>query len=212
MKNRKLLLGLDPTSEEDFEAKYELLMSMIDFCDGIKLQMACFQGKNSQAELKCLRMWCDSHNKYLLLDGKWGDVPHTMEKYAKNFAWADGVTVSPLFGKESLEPFKEFDGDVFLVADPSSGEASSFVSTLVRMQLANIVGCDVVVGANRRPHEWLDVDFVRKDIKFLTPGVGAQGSPIPQIDNCYIPISRGIFEASDPVAKCKEYYDLIHNT
>ena len=205
--NRKLLLGLDPQTPSDAHGMCSNLDEFKPYIDGVKLQMACFQNLTSMQVMSNIRDWCKKNEKYILLDGKWGDVPHTMEKYAKNFAWADGVTVSPLFGKESLEPFKEFKGDVFVVCDPSSN--GFYLNRLPRDVIGHhLLDWGVVVGASKvnRHKEFLK----RYNAIVLTPGVGAQGAPIPEIDNCYIPISRGIMEADDPVAKCKEYYNIIH--
>ena len=205
--NRKLLLGFDPRSSAEHRKMINIAEKCKGFFNGVKAQMACYQSPEGMRDLWQLRTWCKNRGLYIMLDGKWGDVPHTMEKYAKNFAWADGVTVSPLFGKESLEPFKEFKGDVFVVCDPSSN--GFYLNRLPQDVIGHhLLDWGVVVGASKvnRHKEFLK----RYNAIVLTPGVGAQGAPIPGIDNCYIPISRGIMEADDPVAKCKEYYNIIH--
>jgi len=125
----------------------------------------------------------------VLLDAKRGDVGHTARRYARLLELADAVTVNPYLGGDSLAPFFESDGGVFVLCRTSNAGGGDFQ--------------DLVVGDGdrrlyehvaRRVAEWSDgeaglvvgatapaeLERLRGlvDLPFLVPGVGAQGGDV----------------------------------
>ena len=125
---------------------------------------------------------------YTILDGKFGDVGHTTERYAD---WArslevDAVTCNPYMGEEAIEPFEEAGVYPFVVAVPTTSTAP-IPNTRLRGMLTEptiwkeqvALRCDdkgrgIVIGANSPANiSW----YRRRNSEgwILCPGVGAQG-------------------------------------
>ncbi len=91
-------------------------------CVAVKLQLACFErlrapGWSALAETTSA---AQAAGLLVIADGKRGDVPHTMEVYAKALLgetrtpWgtvpglgADAVTANPMLGRDALEPLMD---------------------------------------------------------------------------------------------------------
>jgi orotidine-5'-phosphate decarboxylase len=133
-------------------------------------------------------------------DAKRGDVGNTAEAYAKAMfeVWRfDVVTVNPLLGPDTLEPFLKYrDHGIFVLcktSNPGSGTyqdlpVSGFGATmplyeLIARQMADQdamkspgqVG--LVVGATY-PEQFAEIRAVAPDLPVLVPGVGAQQGDI----------------------------------
>ena len=124
----------------------------------------------------------------VLLDAKRGDIGNTARQYAQILDLADGITVNPYMGRDSLAPFiQRTDKGVFVLcrtsnpggADLQNLELESGEPLYERVAaLADVWNVDdnvgLVVGATN-PDELEAIRDVVPEIPFLVPGVGAQG-------------------------------------
>uniref|UniRef100_UPI00404B62B8 orotidine-5'-phosphate decarboxylase n=1 Tax=Gelidibacter sp. TaxID=2018083 RepID=UPI00404B62B8 len=156
---------------------------------------------------------------FTIADAKRGDIGNTSSMYAKAFfndLGFDSVTVAPYMGKDSVEPFLEFeDKHTILLALTSNEGAFDFQTKKVEgLELYKTVietsknwnnsqNLMYVVGATKA--EYLaDIRKIVPDSFLLVPGVGAQGGDLKEVckygmtNNVGLLInsSRGIIYAS----------------
>ena len=164
------------------------------------------------------------HNNYpeifVIADAKRGDIGNTSANYAKAFfntLKADALTVAPYMGKDSVEPFLNFDGKwVVLLALTSNKGSQDFQYLNVGSQMlhqqvlktattwATSEQMMFVVGATH-PEELGEIRKMLPDYFFLVPGVGAQGGDLQAVahnglnNECGLLVnsSRGIIYASN---------------
>ena len=132
----------------------------------------------------------------VILDAKRGDIGNTAERYAiETFEryGADGVTVNPYLGGDSLEPFLKYaDRGVLILCRTSNpgardlqdlkvGERALYqvVAELTAQRWNSRGNCLLVVGATA-PRELAEVRAIVGDMPLLVPGVGAQGGDVAQ--------------------------------
>lgn len=158
----------------------------------------------------------------VILDGKRGDIGHTAEAYADAFLGTtpdtpgpsvDAVTVNPLLGTDSLEPFLKLSqklgkGLFTLVrtSNPSAGELQDLDVGGEPLYL-RIAACTArwgeslrgasgfssvgaVVGATA-PEEARRIRAALPWAPFLVPGYGAQGAQASQLQPCFASGGRG---------------------
>lgn len=127
----------------------------------------------------------------VILDAKRGDVGHTARQYARHLEYADAITVNPLLGRDSLEPFlNQEDKGVFILCRTSNPGGADIQDLelaegdQVYERIASLAsvwnGNDnvgLVVGATA-PDELEDVRELAPELPFLVPGVGAQGGDV----------------------------------
>lgn len=132
----------------------------------------------------------------VILDAKRGDIGHTAERYAieafERYG-ADGVTVNPYLGGDSLEPFlRHADRGVIVLcrtSNPGARELQDLdvggrplyqaVAELAATRWNTRGNCLLVVGATY-PRELAEVRALVGDMPLLVPGVGAQGGDVAQ--------------------------------
>jgi len=133
----------------------------------------------------------------VILDGKFNDVGHTAEAYARaafETLGADSVTANPYLGLDTLRPFLSAeDRGVFLLARTSNPSAPDLqdlkvgddpvyqrVAQLAARWDEELAGtCGLVVGATY-PRELSIVRHIAPALPFLIPGIGAQGGNLEQ--------------------------------
>lgn len=132
----------------------------------------------------------------VILDAKRGDIGNTAERYALEAFeryGADGVTVNPYLGGDSLEPFLRHEdrGVVILcrTSNPGARELQDLkvgerplyqvVAELAAQRWNSRGNCLLVVGATA-PRELAEVRALVGDMPLLVPGVGAQGGDVAQ--------------------------------
>jgi len=142
------------------------------------------------------------HQRYpgilVILDAKRGDVGNTAERYALEAFeryGADGVTVNPYLGLDSLEPFLEYANKGIFVLCRTSNPGARDVQDLqlqdgrkLYQMIAELVArrwnargnCALVVGATY-PRELAQIREIAGDLPLLVPGIGAQGGDIEQV-------------------------------
>ncbi|NND64099.1 MAG: orotidine-5'-phosphate decarboxylase [Flavobacteriaceae bacterium] len=156
---------------------------------------------------------------FTIADAKRGDIGNTSSRYAKAFFEDlnfDSITVAPYMGKDSVEPFLEFqDKHTILLALTSNQGAFDFQTEKIKSQELykrvlhiskswnNSENLMYVVGATKA--EYLaDIREIVPNSFLLVPGVGAQGGSLSEVCKygmndrvgLLINSSRGIIYAS----------------
>jgi len=142
---------------------------------------------------------------FTIADAKRGDIGNTSTRYAKAFFETmdfDSITIAPYMGKDSVEPFLEFeDRHTILLALTSNQGAFDF-------QTKNVAGQELykevlsvskaykgserlmyVVGATKATY----LEDIRKIVPerfLLVPGVGAQGGSLQEV--CKYGITKNV--------------------
>lgn len=156
---------------------------------------------------------------FIIADAKRGDIGNTSTRYAKAFFEnlnCDALTIAPYMGKDSVEPFLEFEGKyailLALTSNPGSsdfqmqkiGEAPLFQSVFkTALTWKNSENLMFVVGATKAEY-FKEIRKIVPDNFFLVPGIGAQGGDLKDVckygmnKNCGLLVnsSRGIIYAS----------------
>ncbi|MBO0329226.1 orotidine-5'-phosphate decarboxylase [[Muricauda] lutisoli] len=157
---------------------------------------------------------------FTIADAKRGDIGNTSTRYAKAFFETmdfDSITIAPYMGKDSVEPFLEFeDRHTILLALTSNQGAFDFQTKIVDGQELYKEVLSVsktykgserlmyVVGATKATY----LEDIRKIVPesfLLVPGVGAQGGSLQEVCKygitkdvgLLVNSSRGILYASN---------------
>ncbi len=151
------------------------------------------------AGLRALQQLVDAVPDYVpvILDGKFNDVGHTAEAYARaafESLGVDAVTANPYLGLDTVRPFlNSEDRGVFLLARTSNPSAPDLQDLNVQgnalyRKVARLAArwdeqlpgtCGLVVGATY-PEELASLRESAPSLPFLIPGVGAQGGDLAQ--------------------------------
>lgn len=142
---------------------------------------------------------------FTIADAKRGDIGNTSTRYAKAFFETmdfDSITIAPYMGKDSVEPFLEFeDRHTILLALTSNQGAFDFQTKNVDGQelykevlsvsktYKNSERLMYVVGATKATY----LEDIRKIIPesfLLVPGVGAQGGSLQEV--CKYGITKNV--------------------
>ncbi|HEY6436745.1 MAG TPA: orotidine-5'-phosphate decarboxylase, partial [Ignavibacteriaceae bacterium] len=160
-------------------------------------------------------------NILTIADGKRGDIGNTSSLYAtsifEHFKF-DSVTLNPYMGKDSLEPFLEYNAKLNFILSLTSNPGSSDFQKL-QLKNGNFLYQDVI----RKIHNWnkssncgivfgaTNLDELKEnlnlidDLPMLIPGVGAQGGSLEDVSKTLfaskkysflINVSRGIIQKS----------------
>jgi orotidine-5'-phosphate decarboxylase len=136
-------------------------------------------------------------NIFLIADAKRGDIGNTAEKYAQAFFIHydfDAITLSPYMGRDSIEPFLQFEGKWAIVLALTSNPGATDFQMLninedqplyehVLMQSLKWGTPDnlmFVVGATR-PEHFRNIRRIAPEHFLLVPGVGAQGGSMEMV-------------------------------
>jgi orotidine-5'-phosphate decarboxylase len=156
-------------------------------------------------------------DKFLILDGKRGDIGHTAQRYAHSAFMrigADAVTLSPFLGEDAIEPFaKNPDRGAFVLCLTSNPTGARWQAAeldgepLYRRMAAWVRDIDLnnnlgLVAGATRPEQIAEIVDASGGRPLLIPGVGAQGGDLPRAVRAaqgspfLINSSRGIVGAS----------------
>lgn len=157
---------------------------------------------------------------FIIADAKRGDIGNTSANYAKAFfntLKADALTVAPYMGKDSVEPFLDFEDKWVILLALTSNKGSQdfqYLNTGERLLYQQVLKTATtwassekmmfVVGATH-PEELGEIRQLLPDYFFLVPGVGAQGGDLQTVakyglnKECGLLVnsSRGIIYASN---------------
>ena len=233
----QLCLGLDPATGDADAAADEcigLIAAAGAACVAAKPQLACFERHGAAGWAALERVVAAAREAGLLVvaDAKRGDVPHTASVYAASLIGdeglgADAVTVNPLLGADSLEPWVEAaaaaGAGLFILVRTSNPGAADILDLEtadgpLHERLAQLVaaerrldgaeglsGAGAVIGATATDRLARLRELMPRSV-FLLPGVGAQGASAADLGpalgahpaSILVPVSRGISAAPDP--------------
>jgi orotidine-5'-phosphate decarboxylase len=208
-------------------------------CVAVKAQVACFErlGAPGWSALADVVLLARAHGLLVICDAKRGDIDVTARAYAQTYfgvvptpfgevpgLGADALTVNPLLGADTLEPFAEAaragGGGLFVLvrtSNPGAGDLQDLLlqaGGTVSARLAGLVAglgevgreglADVgaVVGATA-PEQLGPLREAMPAAPFLLPGIGAQGGRVQDLAAAFAPgpagglisASRGIVAA-----------------
>ena len=204
--NRSLLcVGLDPDPSRFPGAMKNDPARIFDFCAAIvdatrdlviayKPQIAYFAAHGAEAQLERLIAYIhdSAPDVPVILDAKRGDMGSTAEQYAKEVFdryRADAVTLSPLLGFDSIEPYLRREGKGVILLCRTSNPGGDDLQDLslasgekVYERIATLAAGEwnrggeigLVVGATY-PAEIARVRELAPGLPLLIPGIGAQG-------------------------------------
>jgi orotidine-5'-phosphate decarboxylase len=200
-----------------------------DQCVAVKPQVACFErlGAPGWAALAWTIEFARDHGLLVIADAKRGDVDVTATAYAQAFLGetptpygpvrgldADAVTVNPLLGRDSLQPFvtaaRSAGRGLFVLVRTSNpgatdvqeaplaggGAVSERLAEMVDELGAGGVGLrglsdiGAVVGATA-PGRLAELRERMPRAPFLLPGVGAQGGKVEELAPAFAPGPAG---------------------
>ena len=203
-----LCVGLDPDPAKFPGSWKDDAGRIFDFCATIvdatkdlviafKPQIAYFAAQRAEAQLE--RLIAHIHRVApevpVILDAKRGDIGSTAEQYAREVFEryrADAVTLSPLMGFDSIEPYLAYEGKgAFLLCRTSNPGGADLQAQRLENgdrlfeHIARLAAGEwnkggqlgLVVGATF-PAELARVRELAPTLPLLIPGIGAQGGDI----------------------------------
>jgi orotidine-5'-phosphate decarboxylase len=209
-----------------FEFNKAIIDATHDLCVSYKPNTAFYEAygiKGWQSLQKTINYINKNHPEiFTIADAKRGDIGNTSSMYAKAFFEDlnfDSVTVAPYMGKDSVEPFLDFENKHTIILALTSNEGAFDFQTknvdgkeLYKVVIEtsktwkNAQNLMYVIGATKAEY----FEEIRKIIPnnfLLVPGVGAQGGSLQEVckygmnDNVGLLInsSRGIIYASNGI-------------
>ncbi len=175
----------------------------------------------------------------IILDAKRGDISSTAEAYAKSafdHLGADCITLNPYLGKDSIEPFLNYQQKGVFLLCKTSNAGSMDLQNLLVMPMGSDMPMPLYIYVAKLAQQWNEknnvgivvgathpqiMEMIRAavpDLWFLSPGVGAQGGELEitlkaglRADGkgILLPISRAISRADNPGKAAAEIRDSI---
>jgi len=238
--NSLLCVGLDPVGDEATVARRlrEVIAETAPYAAAFKPNLAFFLSRENGVALLQQIVRQIPADIPVILDGKFGDIANTAEQYAR-FAYdivgADGVTVNPYMGDDTIRPFARPGKLVFSLAKTSNkpqhglqdaamtrgGSISDWAARLARLMDEELPESTVglVVGATE-PSTVAKLRAACPDQWFLVPGIGVQGGDLSatlraglRVDGSGLLInsSRSIWQAQDAGAEARKLMEQINH-
>ena len=227
-KNNRLCLGLDLDNRKlkvntlsYFEGFIkDIIDTTIDLCPIYKINFAFYErlGNKGYHILNEITKYIDGR-AITIADAKRGDIGNSSKYYAEaifdtlNY---DSITISPYMGKDSIQPFCEYDKGVFILCLTSNIGSENFQNKNIEkkklylhvaelaLDMNNNNNIGLVVGATKN-NQMESIRESSKGLPWLIPGVGFQGGSLEdsiEIGSKYnslpiINVSRGIIYAGN---------------
>jgi len=210
-----LCIGLDPRPElipepfkKHFSSETDLVLNFCrqvieatkPYCCAYKPNTAFFEAFGSKG-WRILEDLVDSipPGKIIIADAKRGDIGSTAEQYKKaffNYLNVDAITLNPLMGFETLNPYlNESTKGIFVLAVTSNPGAADFllrrfegrismasylVEHLAKMELQSKTHIGLVTGATHT--DTLEhITGKYPEASLLIPGIGSQGGSVEKL-------------------------------
>ena len=237
--NSLLCVGLDPTGDDATVARrlHAVVAETAAYAAAFKPNLAFFLSRENGVALLQQTVRSIPADIPIILDGKFGDIANTAEQYAR-FAYdivgADGVTVNPYMGDDTIRPFARPGKLVFSLAKTSNkpihglqdaamtrgGSISDWAARLAKLMDEELTESTVglVVGASE-PETVAKLRAACPQQWFLVPGIGAQGGDLSATlraglradgSGLLINSSRGIWQAQDAGAEARKLMEQIN--
>lgn len=175
----------------------------------------------------------------IILDAKRGDISSTAEAYAKSafeHLGADCLTLNPYLGKDSIEPFLNYEQKGVFLLCKTSNAGSMDLQNLLVMPMGSDMPMPLYIYVAKLAQQWNEknnvgivvgathpqiMEMIRAavpDLWFLAPGVGTQGAELEITlksglredgKGLLLPISRAISRADNPGKAAAEIRDEI---
>ncbi len=230
-RNQSLLcVGLDPDpamlgGRDTATFCMAIVDATLDLACAYKLNLAFFEAQGSQGYASVERIVAYIDGRVPVVgDAKRNDIGNSARFYAKGIFETfgfDAVTVNPFLGRDSLEPFLEYEDRGTLILCRTSNPGGQDIQGLSaafdgrNMPLYEAVArlsstwnsrgnVGLVAGATY-PAEAQTIRAICPDMPFLVPGVGAQGGDLDAaleatLDSrgggIFVNVSRGVLYAS----------------
>jgi orotidine-5'-phosphate decarboxylase len=181
-----------------FEFNKAVIDATHDLCVAYKPNIAFYEclGPKGWRSLEKTMDYIPDHI-FTIADAKRGDIGNTSKMYAKTYFEYfnfDAVTVAPYMGKDSVEPFLNFNDKWVILLGLTSNEGSRdfqqirdvndmplYHSVITKaQQWGSPDNLMFVIGATH-PESFREIRSIADDYFFLVPGVGAQGGDLHQV-------------------------------
>ena len=206
----KLSLHIKSSSSPILNFNKAIIDATNEYCAAYKINFAFYERDGEQGSKILLETinYIPS-NILIIADAKRGDIGNTSRMYAKSvfeYYNCDAVTLNPLMGWDSLEPFLDYKDQLnFILALTSNKGANDFEKlklangTLLYQQIIAKVkewnlknNCGIVFGATNSK-ELKDNINSFGTLPVLLPGIGAQGGSLEDVLNSFVSANRKSF-------------------
>ena len=168
---------------------------------------------------------------FTIADAKRGDIGNTSSKYARTFFETlnfDSITVNPYMGRDSIEPFLEYDNKYTILLSLTSNSGSSdfqfqldngkplYLSVIKKsLSWKNKENLMYVIGATKA-ESLKEVREIIPNSFLLVPGIGAQGGSLSDVcrfglnENCGLIVnsSRHIIYSDNSIDYAKKSAEI----
>ena len=224
-----------------FEFNKQIIDATLDHCVAYKPNSAFYEalgGKGWESLRKTIEYIPGSH--LVIADAKRGDIGNTTLKYAEAFftdLGADAITVNPYMGRDSVDPFLNFEDKwvvlLALTSNPSSSDLELlelkngrkvYEQLLIDSQTWGTVDNTMYVVGATQASNLTGIRTLVPDHFLLVPGVGAQGGSLEEVarfgmnsqcgllvnaSRAVIYAGKGVDFADKAKASAKSYHDQM---
>ena len=209
MKN-KISVGLDLNYNELLEKYYNIIDETKSLVYFYKINPAFFL--NDREKIKKISDYIKFCKCNWIYDGKIGDVPHTNEMYSEylyKYLEADGATLNPYLGSNSLKPFFNYKNKLNFILCRTTNVGAELIQNKIYRNVYDIASenkAHLVIPSNKNGY-LEDVTKNCPDSLILSPGIGKQGGKIKNIskEKIIYNISRSIISSNDPKKELEKY-------
>ena len=193
-----------------FEFNKLIIEATSDLCVAYKPNLAFYEmyGVKGLQSLERTMALIKKDRHFTIADAKRGDIGNTSSYYARAFFESfgfDAVTVAPYMGRDSVEPFLQYEGKwVILLALTSNPGSADFQQS--RLDSGELLHEKVIRESQHWGHpgnlmyvvgatHGADIQRVRKlapEHFFLVPGIGAQGGDLDVVSEAGINAHTGL--------------------
>ena len=218
-----------------FEFSKAIIDSTSPFAIAYKPNLAFFEsyGLKGWNSLEKIINYINSNHPeiFTIADAKRGDIGNTSSKYAKTFFETlnfDSITVNPYMGRDSIEPFLEYDNKHTILLSLTSNSGSSdfqfqldngkplYLSVIKKsLSWKNKENLMYVIGATKA-ESLKEVREIIPNSFLLVPGIGAQGGSLSDVcrfglnENCGLIVnsSRQIIYSDNSIDYAKKSAEI----
>ena len=218
-----------------FEFSKAIIDSTYPFAIAYKPNLAFFEsyGLKGWNSLEKIINYINSNHPeiFTIADAKRGDIGNTSSKYAKTFFETlnfDSITVNPYMGRDSIEPFLEYENKHSILLSLTSNSGSSdfqfqldgetpFYLSVIKKSLnwKNKDNLMYVIGATKA-ESLKEVREIIPNSFLLVPGIGAQGGSLSDVcrfglnENCGLIVnsSRQIIYSDNSIDYAKKSAEI----